>query len=79
LATPTDDSIWARATQTGAVIISKDEDFSLMQIWFPEGPAVIWVRLGNLRRRELLKRFDSALSQLIAAIERGEKLIELAD
>jgi predicted nuclease of predicted toxin-antitoxin system len=43
LATSTDDSIWARATQTGAVIISKDEDFSLMQIWFPEGPAVIWV------------------------------------
>jgi predicted nuclease of predicted toxin-antitoxin system len=79
LAGSPDDSIWALGAQTGAVIICKDENFALMRIWFPEGPAVIWVRLGNLRRLDLLNKFDSALSQLVAAIERGDKLIELAD
>ena len=79
LAQSPDHSIWALADQTGAVLISGDDDFARMRIWFPDGPAVIWIKLGNLRREELLKSFDAALPQLTAAIERGEKLIELAD
>jgi len=79
LALSPDHSIWALAGQTGAVLISRDADFALMRIWFPDGPAVIWITLGNFRRAELLKSFDAALPQLVVAIERGEKLIELAD
>lgn len=74
-----DRAIWAHAAETGAVLISKDEDFALMRIWNNAGPAIIWVKLGNVRRRALLKAFDDRLVQLVAAIERGEKLIELTD
>jgi hypothetical protein len=42
------------------------------------GPSVVWVRLGNTRRAALLKRFDAELLTIVAALERGETLIELA-
>jgi hypothetical protein len=41
------------------------------------GPSVVWVRMGNTRR-ELLTRFDAELPTIVAALERGETLIELA-
>ena len=41
------------------------------------GPRVVWVRIRNTRRRELLVWFDAVLPALIAAVERGERLIEL--
>ena len=41
------------------------------------GPAVIWIRLPNTRRRELLARFESVLPDVLSALERGEALIEV--
>jgi hypothetical protein len=38
---------------------------------------VVWIRLPNTRRRELLAWFDAALPDLLLALERGESLIEL--
>ena len=74
-----DQDIWNRAAETGAVLISKDEDFALMRILDPTGPPLIWIRVGNTTRRELLKKFALAFNELIAAIERGESLVELAE
>jgi predicted nuclease of predicted toxin-antitoxin system len=36
-----DRSIWDHAKNSRAVIVTKDEDFALMRIWDPSGPAVI--------------------------------------
>jgi predicted nuclease of predicted toxin-antitoxin system len=41
------------------------------------GPAVIWIRLPNTRRRDLLVWFAAVLPDLLAALERGETLIEV--
>ena len=41
------------------------------------GPAVVWIRLPNTRRRDLLIWFDTVMSQILAALERGETLIEV--
>lgn len=73
-----DAEIWKRATDTGAVIVSKDEDFSLRVQLEEAGPQVIWVRYGNTRQAELLRRFGEAWPDVVAALERGERLIELA-
>ena len=57
--------------------MTKDEDFAVHRI-LHDGPSVVWVRIGNTRRAELLRRFDAELPKVIAALERGETLIELA-
>jgi predicted nuclease of predicted toxin-antitoxin system len=57
--------------------VTKDEDFAVHRILHP-GPSVVRVRIGDTRRAALLKRFEAQLPTIVAALERGETLIELA-
>jgi predicted nuclease of predicted toxin-antitoxin system len=59
-----------------AVIITKDEDFAVRRASSSKGPAVVWIRLSNTRRRELLARFPFRLLTVLEALERGPFLIE---
>jgi predicted nuclease of predicted toxin-antitoxin system len=72
-----DSAIWDYALQKTAVIITKDEDFAQRKTLSNAGPAVIWLRLPNTRRRQLLARFENVLPDLLSALERGEALIEV--
>jgi predicted nuclease of predicted toxin-antitoxin system len=71
-----DDVIRDYAARIGAVIVTKDEDFAIRRL-LVEGPAVVWLRLGNSRRAALLARVEAELPAIVAALERGETLIEL--
>lgn len=73
----TDQEIWQRAMTLGAIIISKDEDFSLLALGNPMGPQVIWIRTGNTRRNALIEWFSQLFPSILAAIQRGERLIEI--
>jgi len=77
LAEADDGAIWRYARQAGAIIVTKDEDFSARKTLDPSGPVIVWVRLGNTRRQALLQWFESMLPELVAAIRRGDGLIEL--
>jgi predicted nuclease of predicted toxin-antitoxin system len=79
LAEAADHVLWSYAATTGAILISKDQDFALMRVWDSEGPPLIWIRIGNTTRRVLLAKFDSVYASLITALENGEVLIELTD
>ncbi len=72
-----DAAIWNHALATSAAIITKDEDFSRRKVLTAAGPAVVWIRLPNTRRRELLEWFETVLPQILVALERGETLIEV--
>ncbi len=72
-----DTEIRRYAASAGAVIVTKDEDFAV-RVVLEGGPAVVWVRLGNVRRTELLRRIDADFHALLAALERGETLVEIA-
>ncbi len=74
--TASDHSIWSKAVETGAVIITKDEDFTQIG-QSVSGPQIVWLRLGNVNRGELLDRISTALPQIIEAIEGGERVIEI--
>jgi len=65
------------AGKIGAVIVTKDEDFVVRRV-LQEGPAIVWVRIGNTRRAELLRRIEADFSAIVAALERGETLVEIA-
>ena len=71
-----DSAIWNFALANQAVIITKGEDFPQRKALADGGPAVIWIRLRNTRRAELLARFGAMLPDIVAALERGESVIE---
>lgn len=62
---------------SGAVIVTKDEDFSLMFAMRGEAPAVVWVRIGNTRRASLLAWFESLIARIVELVDGGQRLIEL--
>jgi predicted nuclease of predicted toxin-antitoxin system len=56
----TDREIWLDARTRGVVIVTKDADFSQRVLVQGPPPAVIYVRLGNMRLRELRSRLAVA-------------------
>lgn len=77
MAGASDDAIRDYAASVGAVIVTKDEDFAIRRL-LSEGPAVVWLRVGNTRRAALLTRVEAEWPAIVAALERGETLIEVA-
>jgi predicted nuclease of predicted toxin-antitoxin system len=72
-----DRAIWRRAIEMGACIVTKDEDFALLQALDRTGPPVVWIRIGNAVRRVLLERLPKLWPAVVSAIDRGEKIVEL--
>lgn len=77
LAGAKDRAVWDDAVATNAAIITKDEDFAIRRVMVSQGPPIVWIRLGNTRKRELLAWFDAQLPQILQALDEGETLIEV--
>lgn len=77
LAGASDSAIWAFAQSSSLVIVTKDEDFAQRKILTDGGPVVIWVRLPNTRRRDLLDWFARVLPVILDALDKGETLVEV--
>lgn len=73
----TDRAIWDYALASSSALVSKDEDFAQRKMLADGGPAVIWIRLPNTRRQDLLAWFGTMLPDIVAALSRGEDLIEV--
>lgn len=72
-----DREIWQHARDSGACIVTKDEDFVLLQALDRAGPAVVWIRIGNAVRNVLMRRLPVLWPEVMSAIERGEKVVEV--
>ena len=72
-----DTKIWALAVKTGAVIISKDEDFAQLTLVRPEPVAVVWLRFGNCRTAVLLASMERVWPEIIRQLDAGARLIEV--
>jgi len=72
---------WRFAAERNWILVSKDADFANMHAKRPATepmrPRVLWVRLGNCRRAELLKAFGGAWPAIVQGFESGEGLLEL--
>jgi predicted nuclease of predicted toxin-antitoxin system len=77
LAESSDGEIWDYAVRAKAVIVTKDQDFARRKTLSQQGPRIVWIRLPNTRRRELLAAFERVAPALLAALERGEEVVEL--
>jgi len=72
-----DRDIWKWAKQSKSILISKDEDFVILHCADEQPVPLIWVRVGNTRRKELLEWFERLLPLIEEKIISGELLVEL--
>jgi predicted nuclease of predicted toxin-antitoxin system len=77
LAQSPDETIWARAAATGAMIVSKDDDFAQLTLMRPEPVAVVWIRVGNCRTAELLRKMQQVWPDVIRELDSGARLVEV--
>jgi predicted nuclease of predicted toxin-antitoxin system len=78
LQSASDRTIWAYAMETGSALITKDEDFvTLRALSSAPAPAVIWIRIGNSTTRHLIARLNGTLPGILAALSRGETVIQV--
>lgn len=74
----TDVAIWDYAIANDAVIVTKDEDFALMSAMSDEAkPRIVWIRIGNCSKQELLARFQRRSTEIVALLQEGNALIEV--
>lgn len=77
LGASSDEEIGREAVRRKAFLITKDEDFvvrsnlGLLQV------PVIWVRIGNTTNRALWARLEPVLREILAAIDGGERVVEV--
>ena len=74
-----DSEVWAHASTVGAVLVTKDEDFAHLVRRETAEAAVVWIRLGNTTNRALWEALEPLCPDLIDALRRGERLIEIAE
>ncbi len=77
LAQSKDTAIWQHANETGAIIVSKDEDFASLARRSQTGPSVIWMHTGNGTSKSLLSLLDILWPMIEARLSTGDRLIEV--
>ena len=73
----TDQEDWRLALDDGAVIVSKDRDFSEWAASRRPAPQVVWIRLGNLSTAELIARTARAWDGIVAGLHSGAATVEV--
>lgn len=74
-----DSAIWSYALNSGAVILTKDEDFATRSYANRNAPVIVfvWLRIGNCSKKALLAWFEPLLSQILVRLQSGDKLVEI--
>jgi len=72
-----DGVLWQHAITHGAVIVTKDEDFSEWVLTGRAGPSVVWLRVGNCTNVELLAWLLPLWPEIVRDLEGGERLVEV--
>jgi predicted nuclease of predicted toxin-antitoxin system len=72
-----DRSIWLYAKEQDCCIVTKDEDFVILQAHDRAGQSVVWVRIGNALRRVLLVRLEAAWPEVMQQLDKGAKVVEI--
>jgi predicted nuclease of predicted toxin-antitoxin system len=77
LGTARDGAIWRHATQTGATLVTKDEDFVALAERDPSGPQVVWIRIGNISNDALWRALEPQFAEIIQALNADERIVEV--
>lgn len=70
-------AIWRHARATADALVTKDIDFAQLARSDAAGAAVIRIRIGNVTNAALWRALEPTLPQIVAALEAGERLVEI--
>jgi predicted nuclease of predicted toxin-antitoxin system len=72
-----DPAIWDYAVREQRAIITKDDNFVDRWRRSAQGPAVVWLRIGNSANAVLLGWFMPILPAVVVRLQNGDRLIEV--
>lgn len=72
-----DGAIWARALQSEAILVTKDEDFAARFAQAVNAPVIVWLRVGNTTNRALCAWLELRLPGIVRLSTQGHRLIEV--
>jgi predicted nuclease of predicted toxin-antitoxin system len=72
-----DEAICRYALESGAVVVTKDEDFAKLARGASAAPLVVWLRIGNCSNEQLREWLEPRLPGIVDLIEQGGKVIEV--
>ncbi|QDU66337.1 DUF5615 family PIN-like protein [Engelhardtia mirabilis] len=72
-----DQVIFDRAREAGAVVLTKDSDFVELVGRLGPPPQIVWLTIGNTTKERLREVFAEHGSRLVKALRAGEDLIEI--
>ena len=61
-----DDDVWAFSRDNGFVLVSKDSDFYQRSMLFGHPPKLVWVRVGNCTRDQLVSLMTNRAADIQA-------------
>jgi len=62
----TDTAIWEFARQQGFALVSKDSDFFQRRLFSDNPPPLVWLRIGNCTRNDLLNLLITNKAAILA-------------
>lgn len=72
-----DAQVWGYAVREGTAVLTKDEDFAARRLREPDGPTIIWLRVGNCSRAALIRWLTPLLPAIEELVAAGEGVIEV--
>jgi len=60
-----------------ATHLCRQGHFLSLSLSDPNGPAFVWIRLGNCRIASLLAAFDLRMADILRELEAGQRVIEV--
>jgi len=69
--------IYEEARKQGAIVITKDADFILLQGQKGPPPQILWLTCGNTSKEKLKDIFVASLPKALALFQQGEALVEI--
>ena len=73
-----DVEIWRYAKRAKAIIFTKDQDFIALAR-MDTSVGIVWLRSGNLPRRELLVQMERSFNDICDALASGENIAEVGE
>ncbi|MBM3854699.1 MAG: hypothetical protein FJ399_16360 [Verrucomicrobia bacterium] len=72
-----DSAIWTHALQSGAAVVTKDEDFAARSAQAATAPVIVWLRIGNTTNRALRAWIEPRLPGISGLLAQGSRLVEV--
>ncbi len=72
-----DVTIWRRAEEMAAIVVTKDVDFVSMRSRAATGPKIVWLRIGNVTTPDLMAWLDLHWGEIEAALLAGDAMVEV--